>query len=423
MRVVAATVFFPRGGSAFVARELARTLDADVTLVAGSTAEHDARAFYGGLDLRAVDFGPALRSAEPARYAGGPGEAPIHGSFEDREDAPDPVFARLDDDAYTAQVDAWARALRDADAAGADVLHLHHLTPVNAAAQEVAPDVPVVTQLHGTELLMLEAIEHGAGWAYGAAWAERLRAWAAASARLVVAPGNVARAATLLGLPPERLVALPNGFDPDVFGPREVDRAAVWRRVLPGAPDVAGGTVFLYVGRFTKVKRVPRLIEAFAAARARMTVPASLVLVGGYPGEWEGEHPEDAIDRLEVEGTHLAGWHEHDDLAELLAASDVLALASERESFGQVIVEAMACGVAPVVTAAEGPATIVEDGETGWVVPVDDPAALADALAAAASDPSERARRAARATEIARERYAWPAVAARLDEVLRGVVR
>jgi glycosyltransferase involved in cell wall biosynthesis len=406
MRVVAGTVFFPRGGSAFVARELARALDAEVTLVAGSTAEHDARSFFAGVDVRPVDFDA--------------GDAPMHGSFEDRPGAPDRVFAALADDEYAEHVAAWARALAAAGAREADVLHLHHLTPLHAAAAEAAPDVPVVAHLHGTELLMLEAIEDGAPWPHAAAWAERLRGWAAASARVVAAPGNVDRATALLGLDRDRVVALPNGFDAAVFRRREVDRAAVWRRV---APEVAGGAVIVYVGRFTKVKRVPLLIEAFAAARERSAAPVSLVLVGGHPGEWEGEHPEDTIDRLEVDGVHLAGWHEHGDLAELLAASDVLALASAHESFGQVIVEAMACGVPPVVAAAEGPARIVEDGETGWVVPVDDPAALVDALAAAASDPAERARRGANAERAARERYAWPVVAERLGEVLRAVAR
>lgn len=404
LRVVAGLMFFPRGGSAFVARALARTLHADVTLVAGSTREHDARGFYDGVDVRPVDFDA--------------GDAPVHGSYEDRPGAPDRVFAALDDDAYAGHVAAWARALRAAGAGAADVLHLHHLTPLHAAAAEVAPGVPVVTHLHGTELLMLEAIAAGERWPHAAAWAERLRAWAGASALVVAAPGNAGRAARLLGLERDRLVALPNGFDPDVFHPRAVDRAAVWRRVLPDAPGVADGPVIVYVGRFTKVKRVPLLIEAFAAARERMSAPASLVLIGGHPGEWEGEHPEDVIDRLDVDGVHLAGWHPHDDLAELLAASDALVLASAHESFGQVIVEGMACGVPPVVVAAEGPARIVDDGETGWVVPVDDPGALAAALAAAASDPDARARRGRQAERVARERYSWPVIARRLERVL-----
>ena len=51
--------------------------------------------------------------------------------------------------------------------------------------------------------------------------------------------------------------------------------------------------MLLYVGRFTEVKRVPLLIEAYARARERFARRAPLVLLGGFPGEWEGEHPLD----------------------------------------------------------------------------------------------------------------------------------
>src|SRR5204863_15696 len=57
------------------------------------------------------------------------------------------------------------------------------------------------------------------------------------------------------------------------------------------APFRSGGPVFLYVGRYTAVKRLPLLISAHARAVARLGRPAPLVLVGGHPGEWEGEHP------------------------------------------------------------------------------------------------------------------------------------
>jgi glycosyltransferase involved in cell wall biosynthesis len=413
LRVVSGTLFSPRGGSAFVARALARGLrdegGIDVTLLAGSRTDQgalgDARAFYAGLDVHAVRYGDGV---------------PLHPSFEDRPGAPDVVFAALDDVGYQRQVAAWARELEAAGAARADVLHLHHLTPLNAAAAVVAPATPVVGQLHGTELLMLEAIDRGAGWRHGAAWAERMRIWAARCERLVVAPGNLHRAAALLGIAHERFVPLPNGFDPTLFRRREVDRGTVWRRVLGAAPS---DPVVLYVGRFTAVKRLPLLLEAFARARPRMTRSASLVLVGGYPGESEGEHPADAIERLGLDGVRLAGWIEQRELPELLSAGDLLVLAAARESFGQVIVEAMACGVPPIVTASPGPAHIVDDGVTGWLVPVDDRAALADALVDAVEHPDERARRGRAAERVARRRYAWPAIARELARVLREVAR
>src|SRR3954447_11271786 len=130
------SLFFPRGGSAHVMRSLASVLPGagwDVTLVSGSVAgAGDAARFYRGLDIRPVDMAVA----------------PMHPSYEDRPGAPDRVFGMLDEHAAERQIRAWSQALSAAGAARADVLHLHHLTPLNAAAARVAPHVPVIAHLH-----------------------------------------------------------------------------------------------------------------------------------------------------------------------------------------------------------------------------------------------------------------------------------
>ena len=99
-------MFFPRGGSAHVALNLARALPAagwDVTVVSGSLSlpgrPGDARAFYRGLDVHPVDFTPALDAPDPLRA-----DPPLHPSYEDRPGAPDRVFAAVDDAAYEHQV-------------------------------------------------------------------------------------------------------------------------------------------------------------------------------------------------------------------------------------------------------------------------------------------------------------------------------
>src|SRR3954462_10825245 len=205
-RVVSASTFFPRGGSAHVIRALAERLPSegwDVTIVSGSRRDAgghgDASRFYHDLDVREVDFTAALAASDPLDPPGG--AAPMHPSYEDRAGAPDRVFAALADHAFRRQVDAWARALGDAGAADADVLHLHHLTPINEAARRVAPDVPIVGHLHGTELLMLERIAEGppATWAYADAWADRMRRWARDCSHLVLlSESQVERARDLL---------------------------------------------------------------------------------------------------------------------------------------------------------------------------------------------------------------------------------
>ena len=435
-----ALAFFPRGGSAHVARNLARALPGagwSVTVASGSLDRPgepgDARAFYSGVHVRPVDMTAALTAPDPMRT-----DPPLHPSYEDRPGAADRVFASLDDADFERQVAAWERALRDAGAARADVLHLHHLTPIHEAAGRVAPGTPVVGHLHGTELLMLEAIERDPGrWPHARAWAERMRRWAGGCRALImISASQVERAHGLLGVDAARCVHVPNGFDPATFAPRHVDRVAHWRRHLVDEPrgwgpdggrvayadaDLAafGGDapVLLYVGRYTEVKRIPLLVAAYAQARPRLARRAPLVLVGGFPGEWEGEHPLDAVRRLAVPDVFLAGWHEHAELPDFLAASDVVVLPSVREQFGQVLVEGMACGLPAIAVDAHGPAEIVRPGETGWLVPPDDAAALAAALMEAVNDPAERRRRGDRASADAQARFAWPGLARRVAAI------
>src|SRR5207247_8585309 len=129
---------------------------------------------------------------------------PFQPSYEDRPAGPDRVFAAVDDAAYERLVAAWAEALTRAGAAEADLLHLHHLTPANEAALRAFPAVPVVGQLHGTELALLRAIEARApaGWQFAERWQQRMQGWARACERLIVPPGASAEVARLLALPP-----------------------------------------------------------------------------------------------------------------------------------------------------------------------------------------------------------------------------
>lgn len=445
LRVLTAVLFSPRGGSASAARALARGLrenGCSVTLLAGSRGDQgrhgDAGAFYG--DVRAVSFDSALGSEAPLRFEGPAGTAPVHPSFEDRPGAPDAVFAMLDDLDYERQVRAWSRELELAGARQADVLHIHHLTPINEAAKRVAPGVPVVGQLHGTELLMLERIAAGAPphWRHAEAWAARIRAWANQCARLIVAPSGIGRATEMLGVPPERVVELPNGVDVELFSPHPIDRPTFWRRALveqpqgwllddaPGSASydpsevsrLAAGAVLLFVGRFTAVKRLDRLIAAFGHAQERFAQPVALVLVGGHPGEWEIEHPERIAARLGVSDVFLAGWQAQEQLPSFFSAAQAVVLTSEREQFGQVLVEGMACGVPAVATRSPGPTAIIDDGRTGWLVEPDDQGALAAALIEVVNDQQERDRRGAAARAAVCREFSWVSIAAELAGVL-----
>ena len=131
------------------------------------------------------------------------------------------------------------------------------------------------------------------------------------------------------------MVELPSGVELDLFRRRPLDRRqrlAHWRRWLveqplgwdesgiPGSvayqdadlwPFQEAEAILLYVGRYTAVKRLPLLIRAHAQALARLGRPLPLVLVGGSPGEWEGEHPLTVARALGNKQVFLAGWRPH----------------------------------------------------------------------------------------------------------------
>jgi glycosyltransferase involved in cell wall biosynthesis len=394
-------------------------------------------------DLVPVAYDRALRSGDPMLAS-----PPLHPSYEDRPGAPDRIFASLDDAAFAHHVREWEAILaRPGLLDRVELLHLHHLTPAHEAAARVAPHLPVVTHLHGTELLMLDAIRKSAAWPHAEAWTGRMRRWARRS-RVILASTSAAAdlAALLLDVPRGRLEILPNGVDLDAFDGRRAtpaERPAGWRRwlvddprgwapadVRPGSVSYAprdlapledpAATVVLFVGRFTAVKRVDLLVRAHARARERLGRPLPLVLWGGAPGEWEGEHPAETAARSPWRAeVFLAGWRGHRELPSALAASDLLAVPSVAEKFGQVYIEAMAMRVPPIACDAEGPPTFIDGGpqspaRAGWLVPPNDERALADALLAAASDPAERALRGENGRSLVVARFGWPSIVRRL---------
>jgi D-inositol-3-phosphate glycosyltransferase len=275
-------------------------------------------------------------------------------------------------------------------------------------------------------------------WRHGDFWSERLHGLARAADHLIVVnEDNRQSAVSTLGVPEDKVTIIPNGVDLDQFEahPRTGGaRRAAFRRWLvedargwaenaePGSiryreadldrllgPD-DDATVLLYVGRFTEAKRVPNLVRAFARARDRFDGPASLVVWGGHPGEWEGQHPVTVANEVGDDGIFFAGWRGHDDLPAGLALSDVLVLASVDDGYPQTPLEAMAVGLPVVASRSGGLPTIVNTDPgrpTGWMVEPDDVGSLADTLVRVVNRPDERAERAANARAHARAVLSW----------------
>lgn len=275
-------------------------------------------------------------------------------------------------------------------------------------------------------------------WEHGEAWRDRFRRQADAADHLVVvSPADRATAVESLRVDAERISDVPNGVDVIKFCPRPMsrqERRDHFRRWLvedgqgwdesgvagtasyrePDLDRLLGadgdGMVLIYVGRFTAAKRVPLLVRAFARGRPQFRRPTSLVVWGGHPGEWEGEHPVTVARKLGSDGVFFTGWRGHEDLARALAASDALVLPSVNDSYPQAPLEAMAVGL-PVIATNSGGLPLVVNLDparpTGWLVPPDDERALSETLVDAVNRPQEIARRGHAALAHARTHLSW----------------
>jgi glycosyltransferase involved in cell wall biosynthesis len=457
--------FYPRGGSAQVAGYLARALRAHgfgVTLAAGSLgppgALGNAETAFRDVELVTAGYDDAVahwkRGEDPMDAP-----FPMHASYEVKPGVPDRAFPWVSPKQGAHMTAAWKQLIEGSEQlTGSSLVHLHHLTPIHDAAAAALPGVPIVTHLHGTELKMLDALANpGSAVAQGpyARWWERHMRTAAhrAAATVTISPYVRDQAIRLLGLPSETVHVLPNGVDIDRFTPQrpgDDERRELWLRWLVTDPhgwDETSGTpgsvryeerevldaffepsgrprpVLMFVGRFLDFKRVPLLIRAYARARARMTVPAPLVIWGGMPGEWEGEHPHTVATREGVEGVFFSGWRGHDELPLGLSCASCFVAPSTNEPFGLVYLEAMASGLPVIGTDSGGPPSFVNivDGEPdGWLVEPDDELELAEAMLTAIENPGERTRRGANAAGHTRASYSWHRTAGRLAAIYAG---
>lgn len=167
------------------------------------------------------------------------------------------------------------------------------------------------------------------------------------------------------------------------FHPPGVDTAVFTPPVEDSATDM-----ILAVGRLDDPrKNIPMLLEAFALVR-RHRPNAQLVLAGERPPP---ERVLEIASRLGIaEAVHLRLALSSEDLARLYRSATVLALSSDEEGLGIVILEAMASGVPAVCTRCGGPETSVVDGVTGFLVPIADTTAFANRLVTLLSNRSLR---------------------------------
>ena len=197
------------------------------------------------------------------------------------------------------------------------------------------------------------------------------------------------------------------GVDTERFTPSR--RNAEWRaRLLAGRDD--NRLLALYVGRMAKEKHLETLRDLAREPGIALT------LVGG------GNHLPEIKPALAGSDAHFAGYLVGDDLANAFASADVFVFPGPEETFGQVVLEAMASGLPVIVTDRGGPQTLVAEGHNGYVCPVDDAAAFAERVRRLRDDPALRQCMSREARHSAEDRP-WLAIMQQLEGYYRESLR
>ncbi|MBV9921861.1 MAG: glycosyltransferase, partial [Pseudonocardia sp.] len=210
------------------------------------------------------------------------------------------------------------------------------------------------------------------------------------------------------GAPAERVALVRNGVDTERFRPASFGERAALRAGLGVGPDEV---VTVFVGRVAAEKRIDLLISAWLDVHAALGVPGTLLVAG--------DGPERARLEAETRGRRVRWLGVVDDPSGVLRAADVFVLPSEAEGLSNALLEAGATGLGLLVTDVGGAREVVDDGESGVVVPAGDLGALSDALKRLVGDGELRQRLGRGARQRTIEQFSAAVVATRLADHYR----
>jgi glycosyltransferase involved in cell wall biosynthesis len=231
--------------------------------------------------------------------------------------------------------------------------------------------------------------------------------WLWHDADALVAVSNGLRSYARETVPDLPIQVIPNAIDLSSFTPvmqRETD----------------GPVHLLYVGRFNVFKNVETLVEAVGKLAQMDVGEFELKLVG------EGER-RPVLERMVSElgltrRIHFVGWVARDHIADYYRRADIFVTATTWEGMPNTVLEAMACGLPIVGTQASGLQELVHDGVNGYLVPIKDPDALAEALARLIDNGYERRRMGRQSRKLAEREFAWEYIAEQYVRVYERVM-
>lgn len=234
-----------------------------------------------------------------------------------------------------------------------DLIHVHYAVPHAVcgilAKQMLDHKLKIMTTLHGTDITVL---------GYDPSLREIIRFAIEQSDVVTAVSEDLARQTRELVQTTKPIETVYNFVDERVYTRNEVTE----RKKRYGIDDEE--RVFIHISNFRPVKRVPDVIRSFKLISEQMK--AKLLLIGEGP---DLEEVKRLIYEFDLEDNVLVLGRQN-QIADFLSMSDLLLLLSEKESFGLVALEAMACGVPVIATNTGGIPEVVIDGETGYLCDV-----------------------------------------------------
>ncbi|OOE10598.1 N-acetyl-alpha-D-glucosaminyl L-malate synthase BshA [Fictibacillus arsenicus] len=288
-----------------------------------------------------------------------------------------------------------------------DLLHVHYAVPHAVCAvlakQMLDDNIKIVTTLHGTDITVL---------GYDPSLSEMIKFGIEKSDAVTAVSHQLKEDTEQLLKTQKEIIPVHNFVDERVYYRRDNNSEL---KETYGIKD--DEKVIVHISNFRPVKRIQDVIKAFSLIRKEM--PSKLLLIGNGP---ELTVACEQVRELNIEDDVLF-LGKQENVGELFSICDMKLLLSEKESFGLVLLEAMACGVPVIGTRIGGIPEVIVDGETGYMVEVGDTAAVADKAISLLKDVERHNRFRENSVKHVRENFLSEKIVSVYEEIYNSLVK
>ena len=284
-----------------------------------------------------------------------------------------------------------------------DIIHAQHLWITPYAA--LKSNVPYVVTVHGTDLM---------GFKKDRRYHKYALEGANNAAKIITISRQVHNdTLRLYKLPEEKMKLNPNGFDDDMFRPKNITRKDLFTQF---GLNIIPEKLVSFVGKFTNFKGIDILIKA--ARKVTDEIPEVVFALAG-DGQLMAEMKQLSAE-LKLNNVYFLGQQTQEDVALLYSAADVSVVPSRIEPFGLVAIEALGCGTPVVATNAGGLPDFVNN-KVGQLIEMEDVDALAKAIIEELKN-NTKLTKGKYAREYAVENYSWKKTLQNVIDIYKGVL-